>query len=145
MKKIKIEYKLFLLFGVAFIGMIFLAHKALSVSEENITSTRTLFENSTTIQSLQEHYIEPLNLLREMSLSLVMSPNESFAAPSNKSSSPLSPSWMNAFSPLIQRVKLHGRSICASSTKPAFMSRRALRRERLSMPTPQNALVTMSS
>ncbi|MGD9596605.1 MAG: sensor histidine kinase, partial [Wolinella sp.] len=78
MKKIKIEYKLFLLFGVAFIGMIFLAHKALSVSEENITSTRTLFENSTTIQSLQEHYIEPLNLLREMSLSLVMSPNESF-------------------------------------------------------------------
>ena len=76
MKKIKIKYKLFLLFSFSFIGMLILSERSFTLSEENIHNAMTIFENSQSTQRLQENYIEPVNVLREMSLSLVMSPNE---------------------------------------------------------------------
>ncbi|ATB68579.1 putative two-component sensor histidine kinase [Sulfurospirillum diekertiae] len=78
MKKIQIKYKLFLLFSVSFIGMLILAERSFKLSQENISNATTIFENSQSTQHLQENYIEPINALREMSLSLVMSPNEDY-------------------------------------------------------------------
>ena len=78
MKKIQIKYKLFLLFSVSFIGMFILAERSFKLSQENISNATTIFENSQSTQHLQENYIEPINALREMSLSLVMSPNEDY-------------------------------------------------------------------
>lgn len=78
MKKIKIKYKLFLLFSFSFIGMLILAERSFKLSKENIYNAKTIYENSLSTQSLQETYIEPINSLREMSLSLVMSPNEDY-------------------------------------------------------------------
>ncbi|NCB55226.1 MAG: sensor histidine kinase, partial [Epsilonproteobacteria bacterium] len=78
MKKIPIKYKLLLLFSFSFIGMLILAERAFSLSKENIRNATTIFENSQSTQHLQENYIEPTNALREMSLSLVMSPNEDY-------------------------------------------------------------------
>lgn len=78
MKKIQIKYKLFLLFSFSFIGMLILAERSFKLSQENIHNATTIFENSQSTQSLQENYIEPLNVLREMSLSLVMSPNDDY-------------------------------------------------------------------
>lgn len=78
MKKIPIKYKLFLLFSISFIGMLILAERSFTLSQENISNATTIFENSRSTQHLQENYIEPTNALREMSLSLVMSPNEDY-------------------------------------------------------------------
>ena len=78
MKKIPIKYKLFLLFSFSFIGMLILAERTFVLSQENISNATTIFENARSTQHLQENYIEPTNALREMSLSLVMSPNEDY-------------------------------------------------------------------
>ena len=78
MKKIQIKYKLLLLFSFSFIGMLILAERSFKLSQENISNATTIFENSQSTQHLQENYIEPINALREMSLSLVMSPNEDY-------------------------------------------------------------------
>ncbi len=78
MKKIKIKYKLFLLFSFSFIGMLVLAERSFKLSQENIYNATTIFENAQSTQNVQENYIEPLNVLREMSLSLVMSPNDDY-------------------------------------------------------------------
>jgi len=78
MKKIPIKYKLFLLFSFSFIGMLLLAERTFALSKENINNATTIFENARNTQHLQENYIEPTNVLREMSLSLVMSPNEDY-------------------------------------------------------------------
>ena len=78
MKKIKIKYKLFLLFSFSFIGMLILAERSFKLSQENIHNAATIFENAQITQNMQENYIEPLNVLREMSLSLVMSPNDDY-------------------------------------------------------------------
>ena len=78
MKKIQIKYKLFLLFSFSFIGMLILAERSFKLSQENISNATTIFENSLNTRHLQENYIEPTNMLREMSLSLVMSPNDDY-------------------------------------------------------------------
>jgi len=78
MKKIPIKYKLLLLFSFSFIGMLILAERSFKLSQENISNATTIFENARSTQHLQENYIEPTNVLREMSLSLVMSPNEDY-------------------------------------------------------------------
>lgn len=78
MKKIPIKYKLLLLFSFSFIGMLILAELSFKLSQENISNATTIFENARSTQHLQENYIEPTNVLREMSLSLVMSPNEDY-------------------------------------------------------------------
>lgn len=78
MKKIPIKYKLLLLFSFSFIGMLILAERSFKLSQENISNATTIFENARSTQHLQENYIEPTNALREMSLSLVMSPNEDY-------------------------------------------------------------------
>ena len=76
--KIQIKYKLFLLFSFSFIGMFILAERSFKLSQENILNATTIFENSRNTQHLQENYIEPINALREMSLSMVMSPNDDY-------------------------------------------------------------------
>ena len=78
MKKIQIKYKLFLLFSFSFIGMLILSERSIALSQENISNATTIFENSLNTRHLQENYIEPTNILREMSLSLVMSPNDDY-------------------------------------------------------------------
>ena len=78
MKKIQIKYKLFLLFSFSFIGMLILAERSFKLRQENISNATTIFENSLNTRHLQENYIEPTNMLREMSLSLVMSPNDDY-------------------------------------------------------------------
>lgn len=78
MKKIKIKYKLFLLFSFSFLAMLVLVERSFKLSQENIQNATTIFENSKSTQNVQENYIEPLNILREMSLSLVMSPNDDY-------------------------------------------------------------------
>ena len=78
MKKIPIKYKLLLLFSFSFIGMLILSERTFALSKENISNATMIFENSRSTQHLQENYIEPTNVLREMSLSLVMSPNEDY-------------------------------------------------------------------
>lgn len=78
MKKIPIKYKLLLLFSFSFIGMFILAERSFKLSQENIFNATTIFQNSRNTQLLQENYIEPINALREMSLSMVMSPNDDY-------------------------------------------------------------------
>lgn len=78
MKTIKIKYKLFLLFSFSFIGMFILAERSFKLSKENIYNATTIYENSRSTQHVQENFIEPLNVLREMSLSLVLSPNTDY-------------------------------------------------------------------
>lgn len=77
-EKIKIRYKLFLLFGFSFIGMLILSERSFKLSQENIQNVTTIYKNSHSTQNIQENYIEPINTLREMVLSLVMSPKGNY-------------------------------------------------------------------
>lgn len=58
--------------------MLILAERSFKLSQENIHNATTIFENAQSTQKVQENFIEPINVLREMSLSLVMSPNNDY-------------------------------------------------------------------
>ena len=75
MKRFAIRYKLFFLFSLSFVGMLILAERSFAMMQANIDNTTMIYDNFKDTQNIQENYMEPTNALREMSLSLVMSPN----------------------------------------------------------------------
>jgi len=78
MNSLKIRLKFLILGTIAFISLTFLGILTFNMNNQGFTNLTQVFTDFKKVQNLQSNYIEPLFILRERNLTLVMSPNENF-------------------------------------------------------------------
>ena len=84
MNSLKIRLKFFVLGTIAFISLTFLGILAFNINQQGFMNLSQVFADFKKVQNLQSNYIEPLFILRERNLTLVMSPNENFKQKADK-------------------------------------------------------------
>lgn len=75
-KYLSMRYKFFVMASLGVLAIVTLSFLAFSITEEGVLNVNKVFEDSKRVQNIQQRYILPLFKLRELSLSLVMAPNE---------------------------------------------------------------------
>ena len=70
------RYKFLVMASLGVFAIITLSFLALNIIEKGVFNVNKVFEDSKRVQTIQQSYILPLFQLRELSLSLVMAPNE---------------------------------------------------------------------
>jgi two-component system, NtrC family, C4-dicarboxylate transport sensor histidine kinase DctB len=75
MNNLKIRQKFLILGLIAFISLVFLAWLALKINMDSFSNSKNVVTNFQETQKIQTEYIEDLFTLREVTLSLVISPN----------------------------------------------------------------------
>ena len=70
------RYKFFVMASLGVLAIVTLSFLAFSITEKGVLNVNKVFEDSKRVQNIQQLYILPLFKLRELSLSLVMAPNE---------------------------------------------------------------------
>ncbi|RXJ82526.1 sensor histidine kinase [Arcobacter sp. F2176] len=78
MNNLKIRQKFFILGFIALISLLLLALLSLKINKDSFTNSNNVVVNFKDTQEIQTFYIEELFLLREVTLSLVISPNDDF-------------------------------------------------------------------
>lgn len=78
MNSIKIRLKFFILGAIAFFSLVFLGTLAFKINNQGFVNLTQVLTDFKKVQKLQSNYLEPLFILREKNLTLVMSPNEDF-------------------------------------------------------------------
>ncbi|RXJ87103.1 MULTISPECIES: HAMP domain-containing sensor histidine kinase [Arcobacteraceae] len=78
MNNLKIRQKFLILGFIAFISLIFLGWLSLKINKNSFESSKNVVTNFKQTQDIQTLYIEDLFTLREITLSLVISPNDDF-------------------------------------------------------------------
>ena len=76
MKQFKIKSKFIFLGILGTVGLLILAIFALKSIDNGLNNLNEAINESKKVQNLQRHYIAPLLNMRELSLSLIMAPNE---------------------------------------------------------------------
>ena len=84
MNSLKIRLKFFVLGSIAFISLTLLGFLAFNINNQGFINLTQVFTDFKKVQNLQSNYIEPLFILRERNLTLVMSPNENFKQKADK-------------------------------------------------------------
>lgn len=74
----KIRYKFLFIATIGLIAIISMMLLAQNISKESIKSLKNVFENSKRVEHIEQDFVSPLFHLRELSLSLVMAPNETY-------------------------------------------------------------------
>ena len=77
-QKITIRTKFILLGAIGSIALVTIVVLALNISKLGLDSIDTVYKDSKNVQNLQHNFIAPVFLLRELSLSLVVAPNDDF-------------------------------------------------------------------
>ncbi|MDD3342309.1 MAG: HAMP domain-containing sensor histidine kinase [Sulfurospirillaceae bacterium] len=75
-KYLSMRYKFFVMASLGVLAIVTLSFLAFSITEKGVINVNKVFEDSKRVQNIQQLYILPLFKLRELSLSLVMAPNE---------------------------------------------------------------------
>lgn len=78
MNNLKIRQKFIILGLIALISLVLLALLSLKINRDSFTNSNNVVINFKDTQEIQTFYIEELFLLREVTLSLVISPNDDF-------------------------------------------------------------------
>jgi signal transduction histidine kinase len=97
MNRLGIRFKLFILGFLGAFMLVGLALLALYINREGLRNLNDVFDDTKQVHTLQSRYIAPLFRLRELSLSLVMAPNENFRAHIQTSIPPLTQRLDEAF------------------------------------------------
>jgi len=98
MNNLKIRQKFLILGFIAFISLAFLAWLSLKINKDSFENSNNAVMNFKETQEIQTFYIEELLTLRELTLSLVISPNEDFKKKFDKEIIPLINSLDEKFS-----------------------------------------------
>jgi two-component system, NtrC family, C4-dicarboxylate transport sensor histidine kinase DctB len=98
MNNLKIRQKFLILGFIAFISLVFLAWLSLKINKDSFINSNNAVMNFKETQEIQTLYIEKLLTLRELTLSLVISPNEDFKKKFDKEIIPLISSLDKKFS-----------------------------------------------
>jgi signal transduction histidine kinase len=78
LNNLKIRVKFFVLAIIAFFSLCFLGVLAFNINNQGFINLSLVLSNFKKVQAVQADFIEPLFILRERNLTLVMSPNENF-------------------------------------------------------------------
>ena len=78
MNNLKIRQKFLILGLIAFISLVFIGWLSYKMNKDSFKKSHSVVENFQDTQKIQTLYIEELFMLREMVLSLVISPNEDY-------------------------------------------------------------------
>ena len=89
MNNLKIRQKFFILGFIALISLLLLALLSLKINKDSFTNSNNVVVNFKDTQEIQSFYIEELFLLREITLSLVISPNDDFKKKFDEKISPI--------------------------------------------------------
>ncbi len=84
MNSLKIRLKFFILGMISFLSLTFLGFLSFNINNQGFINLSQVFTDFKKVQNLQSNYIEPLFILRERNLTLVMSPNEDFKKQADK-------------------------------------------------------------
>ena len=75
-KYLSMRYKFLVMASLGVLAIATLSFLAFDITEKGVFNVNKVFEDSKRVQTIQQSYILPLFKLRELSLSLVMAPNE---------------------------------------------------------------------
>ena len=75
-KYLSMCYKFLVMASLGVLAIATLSFLAFDITEKGVFNVNKVFEDSKRVQTIQQSYILPLFKLRELSLSLVMAPNE---------------------------------------------------------------------
>ncbi|RXJ54152.1 histidine kinase [Candidatus Marinarcus aquaticus] len=89
MNNLKIRQKFIILGLIALISLVLLALLSLKINKDSFTNSNNVVINFKDTQEIQTFYIEELFLLREVTLSLVISPNDDFKKMFDEKISPI--------------------------------------------------------
>jgi len=89
MNNLKIRQKFFILGFFAFLSLVFLAILFLKINKESFENSNDVVTNFKETQNIQTLYLEKLFMLREITLSLVISPNDDFKKKFNEKIFPI--------------------------------------------------------
>ncbi len=78
LNSLKIRLKFHVLGIIAFLSLVFLGTLAFNINNQGFKNLSFVLNDFQDVQKLQSDFIEPLFILRERNLTLVMSPNEDF-------------------------------------------------------------------
>lgn len=106
MKHLKIRSKFLLLGFIGALAMVGVTMLALNINDTGVRNLNTVFSDSKKVQNLQRNYIAPLFRVRELSLSMVMAPNENFRKHIETSLTPHIKTLDTAFSLLEKPMQL---------------------------------------
>jgi len=88
-QKLTIRTKFILLGAIGSLALITIVILALNISKLGLEGIDTVYKDSKNVQTLQHDYIAPVFQLRELSLSLVVAPNDNFRKQIKKNLNPL--------------------------------------------------------
>jgi hypothetical protein len=97
MNNFSIRKKFFILGIIGAISLSLLAILTLSINDNGFKNLQNVFNDFKKVQTLQNSYIAPLFSLREITLTLVMSPNHDYKTSANKRLEPLLESLEKTF------------------------------------------------
>jgi signal transduction histidine kinase len=92
---------------VGSISLILIVFLALNISKLGLDSVENVFEDSTEVQIIQQEFIAPIFYLRELSLSLVIAPNDDFRNQINIQLEPLVASLNVKFDKENPKIRAH--------------------------------------
>jgi len=77
-KHLRIRYKFFVMASLGVVAIVLMSLLAQNISEDGFVRVKAVFKDSKKVQTIQQDFINPLFKLREMTLSLVMAPNDDY-------------------------------------------------------------------
>jgi len=77
-KYLSIKYKFFVMASLGVVAIVLMSLLAQNISQDGFTRVKDVFEDSKKVQNIQQEFINPLFRLREVTLSLVMAPNDDY-------------------------------------------------------------------
>ncbi|MFT5835990.1 MAG: signal transduction histidine kinase [Sulfurimonas sp.] len=89
MNNLKIRQKFYILGFIAFISLSFIGWLSFKINEDSFNNSNSVVINFQDTQKIQTMYVEDLFMLREMILSLVISPNDNYKNNIDKKISPM--------------------------------------------------------
>lgn len=78
MNNLSIRTKFLILGIIAFVSLLSLALLSMNINQRGFANLHHVFTDFKKVQNLQSNYIEPLFMLRETMLTMVMSPNDDY-------------------------------------------------------------------
>lgn len=96
MNNLSIRAKFFILGIIGLVSFLSLALLSLNINQKGFDNLQNVFTDFKKVQSIQSDYIEPLFVIRETILTLVMSPNDDYKQRTDE-----------RLSPLIEEIKKH--------------------------------------
>ncbi len=77
-KYLRVRYKFFVMASLGVVAIVLMSLLAQNISEDGFQRVENVFKDSKKVQNIQQDFINPLFRLREMTLSLVMAPNDDY-------------------------------------------------------------------